>query len=135
MPKIKFIYEQTWIDDEVTFHAKRTLIREVSADMYFAILKGFPFEYKCGRIELSFREDALELETGHFDKKLQMRVIPNCIRVLKKRDADEPTLFDFLNDEQALEEKEAEKLRERERQEALDELYKFDPDNEPWWNR
>lgn len=134
MPKIKFIFEETWKNDVQTFHPKKSLVREVSTDMYFAILKGFPFEYKCGRIQLSVKDESLALETGHFDRKNQVRVIPNCIRFLHKPVVNEPSLFDILNDDRLLEEREAENVRKREEEEALNELYAYDPD-EPWWNR
>lgn len=134
MPKIKFLFKETWIDDEVTFHRTRSLVREVNSDLYFAILKGFPFEYKCGQIVLSVKDESLRLETGYFDQKLQMRVIPNCVRFLKKHAYNEPTLFDSLQDEDFLAERAAEDLRRREEEEALNELYSYDPD-EPWWNR
>lgn len=134
MPKIKFIFEETWKEGVQTFHNKKSLVREVSTDMYFAILKGFPFEYKCGRIELSVKDESLALETGHFDRKNQVRVIPNCIRFLHKPVVNEPSLFDILNDDRLLEEREAENIRKREEEEALNELYAYDSD-EPWWNR
>jgi len=113
--KIIFVYRQTWIDGELIYHRKRTLVKEVSNDDYFDLIMGRKdLEYKCGRIQLGMNA-TLFGSNGYFDKKLNARVLPDCERVLKVTKVN------------------ATKLSEEE-QEELDALYAFDPD-EPWWNR
>jgi hypothetical protein len=112
--KIIFVYRQTWVDDQLIYHRKRTLVKEVSNDDYFDIIMGRKdLEYKCGRIQLNINA-LLFGNNGYFDKKLNARVLPECERVLKvKKATAEPS---------------------RSEQEVLDELYAYD-ENEPWWNR
>lgn len=111
--KIIFVYRQTWVDDQLIYHRKRTLVKEVSNDDYFDIIMGRKdMEYKCGRIQLTVNA-TLFGSNGYFDKKLNARILPDCERVLKVKKCTEPS---------------------KSEEELLDELYAYD-ENEPWWNR
>ena len=111
--KIIFIYRQTWVNDQLICHRKRTLVKEVSTEDYFDIIMGRKdLEYKCGRIQLN-ENATLFGSNGYFDKKLNARILPDCERILKVKKRTPSS---------------------KSEEELLEELYAHD-ENEPWWNR
>lgn len=111
--KIIFVYRQTWVNDQLICHRKRTLVKEVSTEDYFDIIMGRKdLEYKCGRIQLN-ENATLFGSNGYFDKKLNARILPDCERILKVK---KRTPFS------------------KSEEELIEELYAYD-ENEPWWNR